>query len=91
MFSGSKNAVWAIFKRPGFNAAFSFILGFGLLCLARPLCKGKECVIEKAPERAEFESKIYKIDGKCYSFSSEMKMCPASNIIEPFKIKMRHS
>ena len=82
---GSSGAAWAIFKRPGFNAAFSFVIGFGIICLIRPLCKGKECVIEKAPDRREFESAAYRINGKCYKFSSEMKECPTKNVIEPFR------
>ena len=78
-----------IFKKPGFNLLFSFLLGFGLVCLARPLCKGRECVIEKAPKRKEFEEGVYKIDGKCYKFSSEMKTCPATDVIEPFRVTYR--
>ena len=88
MFGGA--SAWAIFRRPGFNTAFSFVIGFGIMCLIRPLCKGKECLIEKAPERTEFESAIYQFDGKCYKFSSEMKQCPTKDVIEPFKVTLRY-
>jgi hypothetical protein len=87
-FTKSKGSAWAIFNRPGFNTAFSFIIGFGILCIIRPLCKGKECMIEKAPDRKEFESSIYKIKDKCYKFSSEMTDCPATNVIEPFRLRL---
>lgn len=59
------------------------------MCLARPLCKGRECVIEKAPKRKEFESAVYKIDGKCYKFTSEMRQCPTKDVIEPFRVTYR--
>ena len=59
------------------------------MCLARPLCKGRECVIEKAPKRKEFEEGVYKIDGKCYKFTSEMKQCPTKDVIEPFRVTYR--
>ena len=46
----------------------SIIWGFGLATLFRKICKGKNCIILKAPEPKEIKKKIYKFDNKCYKF-----------------------
>jgi hypothetical protein len=53
----------------------SIILGLGLSTLFRTMCKGKNCVIMKAPPLDEIKDKIYKHQGKCYKFTSVTEKC----------------
>ena len=46
----------------------SIIWGFGLATLFRKICKGKKCIILKAPEPNQIKKNIYKFDNKCYKF-----------------------
>jgi len=55
----------------------SIILGFGLATLFRTVCKGKNCLIVKAPPLDEIEDKIYKHQGKCYKFTPVTTKCDA--------------
>jgi len=59
----------------------SVLLGFGLATLFRTVCKGKNCIIVKAPEFEEVNGKIFKHDGKCYTYKSEGTKCDASKEI----------
>jgi hypothetical protein len=55
----------------------SIILGFGLATLFRTVCKGKNCLIVKAPPLNEIEDKVYKHQGKCYKFIPVTTKCDA--------------
>jgi hypothetical protein len=59
----------------------SILLGFGLATLFRTVCKGKECIIVKAPEFEEINGKIFKQDGKCYQYKTEGKKCDSTKQI----------
>jgi hypothetical protein len=60
---------------------FSIILGFGLSTLFRAACKGKNCVIHKAPPLEEVDGKIFKHGDKCYQYTSTATKCDASKQI----------
>lgn len=53
----------------------SVILGFGLATLFRSVCKGKNCSVILAPPFEEINGKIYKHNGKCYTYKSEGEKC----------------
>ena len=53
----------------------SIILGFGLATLFRTVCKGKNCLIVKAPPLDDIQDKIYKHQGKCYKFTPVTTKC----------------
>lgn len=53
----------------------SLILGIGLATIFRSVCKGKECIVHRAPPLEEIEDKIYKFDGKCYKFERISSKC----------------
>jgi hypothetical protein len=44
----------------------SVVWGLGLSCLFRQVCKGRNCIVIKAPNPKEIEGSIYKYDNKCY-------------------------
>ena len=53
----------------------SALLGFGLATLFRTVCKGKNCIIFKAPPMDEIEDKVYKHQDKCYKFNPVTTKC----------------
>jgi hypothetical protein len=76
-----------ILKDPKFRMLFSLLIGVGIvIILLRPVCKGKECVIEKAPSIKDVKGKIFNVMDKCYTFEYESVQCPSNtvDIIEPF-------
>ena len=56
----------------------SALLGFGLASLFREVCKDKNCLIFKAPPLDEIENKIYKQNGKCYTYKPEATKCDSN-------------
>lgn len=77
--------MFEVLKTERFALAFSFVLGFGIIALALPMCKGDECFIKKAPLVHEMKDSTYRIGQKCYQFRSELKECPATGVIEAFQ------
>lgn len=68
-----------------FNIFFSFILGVGIICMVRPICKGSDCTISKPPNEQDFDKYVYKMgNNKCFEFKSEIVDCPTSGTIEAF-------
>jgi len=55
----------------------SAVLGFGLATLFRTVCKGKNCIVFKAPPMDEIEDKVYKHQDKCYKFTPVTTKCDA--------------
>ena len=51
----------------------SVILGFGLATLFRTVCKGKNCLLFKAPPMDEIQDKVFKHQDKCYKFTPVTK------------------
>lgn len=58
------------------------------MSLFKPLCKGNECQIVKAPPLQEVEKTTYKIGTKCYQFKTHTTDCPSEGVIEPFEVKV---
>jgi len=54
-----------------FNMLFSFVLGVGIICLFRPICKGSECELNKPPSDKDFNKYVYRMGDKCYEFKTE--------------------
>ena len=65
-----------------FNTIFSFILGFALMSLIRPICK--DCEVHKAPPVDEVNKSTYQLGSKCYQFRSTPTECGTSGSIESF-------
>jgi len=55
----------------------SALLGFGLATLFRTVCKGKNCIVFKAPPMDEIKDKVYKHENKCYKFTTVTTKCDA--------------
>lgn len=70
-----------------FNILFSFVLGIGIICVFRPICKGEDCEKNKPPKESDFDKFVYRMGGKCYEFKTDVVTCPPSGAIEAFKEK----
>jgi hypothetical protein len=53
----------------------SIILGLGVACLFRQVCKGKDCTIYKAAPLEDFKDKIYKEDENCVKYVPTATKC----------------
>lgn len=61
----------------------SIIWGLGLAALFRKVCKGRNCIVLKAPDTNSIKDKIYRFDNKCYKFNPQATSCKKhKNILE---------
>ena len=79
--------MYGILKTEKFAMIFSFIIGFGIVAIAIPLCKGDECFVKKAPSISEMKVSTYRVGQKCYQFKPEVVECPAQGVIESFRVR----
>ena len=68
-----------------FGVMVSFMLGIAIVMVATPMCRGKDCMIVKAPPINEVNHAVYHIASKCYKFEAIPMECPASGAIEAFE------
>ena len=71
----------SVLKVPGLPTLISFIIGFGLACMFRPLCKGTECVILRGPPVADIRGSVYQFGSKCVEFVPKPIECPKSQTV----------
>jgi hypothetical protein len=76
-------------KSKRFDYVFSFILGLGIMALMKPVCRGTECRVQKAPPLEEVTKTTYQYGAKCYQFKSEIAECKPSGVIEPFQQRLK--
>lgn len=62
----------------------SLILGVGIIAILKPICKGPNCIIQKAPSVDEVVKSTYQTGQKCYQFKTTSIKCPENGVIEPF-------
>ena len=74
-----------LIQSDSFDNVFSFVLALGCMALLKPICKGAECEIKKAPSVDEIKTSTYQIGSKCYKFQLEHRECPDMGVIEPFE------
>jgi hypothetical protein len=63
----------------------SVILGFGLACLFKKVCKGKNCIAFHAPPLDDFKDKIYKNNDKCIKYVPVATKCSLNSKIVLFE------
>lgn len=56
----------------------SILLGLGLSTFFRRVCKGKRCVIMRAPPQNEMDGKVYKYGEQCYKTTLTAAKCDPS-------------
>jgi hypothetical protein len=68
-----------LFKTQSGKYLMSILLGFGLATLFRATCKGKNCIVFKAPPLEEVDDKIFQFDNKCYKYVYQAETCGGKN------------
>jgi hypothetical protein len=76
--------MYEILKTEKFATIFSFMIGFALVAILIPVCRGDSCFIKKAPSVEEMKGSTYQIGKNCYQFTPETVECPAEGAIEAF-------
>ena len=63
-------------ENPWLAAFLSFLIGFGIAAMFRPLCKGPECLVLHGPPVRDVIDKVYQMGEKCVEFTTEVMDCP---------------
>lgn len=58
----------------------SIIWGLGLAAIFRKVCKGRGCIVIRAPDPAEVKKNIYRFDKKCYKYQPYSVKCTGNTI-----------
>ena len=64
-----------LFKSKEGIILMSIIWGLGISCLFRQVCKGRDCIIVKAPNPNSIKGNIYKLEKKCYQYIPYNSAC----------------
>lgn len=67
---------WSLMENPWLAAFVSFMIGFGLAAMFRPLCQGGDCIVINGPPVQDVVNKVYQMGAKCVEFSTEIVDCP---------------
>ena len=63
-------------KVPGLATLISFVIGFGIAAIFRPLCKGPDCLVVRGPPVNEIRGSVYQFGSKCVEFIAKAVECP---------------
>lgn len=81
------NAFENLLKSNNATVIFSIIWGLGLASLFRRVCKGRDCIIYRAPTPEYIKGKTFSFDNKCYNYVPRLVKCKGENIIPPEDFK----
>ncbi len=59
-----------------FAALVSFLIGFGIAAMFRPMCKGSDCIVVNGPPVKDVIDKVYQMGERCVEFTTEVVPCP---------------
>lgn len=74
-----------VLHREYFCIGLSCLLGFAIVMVVSPICRGKNCMVVKAPPIHEVKDTVYHIATKCYKFDTVQMDCPAQGVVEAFQ------
>jgi hypothetical protein len=60
------------------RAIFSVIWGLGLASLFKKACKGRNCIVYRAPAPEKVRDKVFRFDNKCYTYTPRTVACTAN-------------
>ena len=70
-------------KVPGLAALISFVIGFGIAAIFRPLCKGPDCLIVRGPPIDNIRGSVFMFGTKCIEFVAKPVECPTKTSKNP--------
>jgi hypothetical protein len=73
---------WSYMEIPWLAAFVSFMIGFGIAAMFRPLCNGPECYVIHGPPVADVLHKVYQMGERCVEFTTEVVDCPKAGSAE---------
>ena len=53
----------------------SILWGLGLAALFRRACKGRSCIVYKAPHPSTINGKVFRYDEQCYKYNTKRANC----------------
>ena len=62
-------------KSNSMKILISILWGLGLACVFRQSCKGRKCIVFKAPNPNLVNKKIYLFNDKCYKYNTKATSC----------------
>jgi len=77
--TGEMTDYWHLMENPVIAIGVSFLIGFGVAAMFRPLCNGPECIIIHGPPVKDVINKVYQMGGGCVEFTTEVVECPANS------------
>jgi hypothetical protein len=69
---------WSYMEVSWFAALVSFMIGFGIAAMFRPMCKGSDCIVIHGPPVKDVVDKVYQMGERCVEFTTEVVPCPTS-------------
>ncbi len=66
-------------ETPWIAAVVSFLIGFGIAAMFRPMCHGSDCLVLHGPPVKDVIDKVYQMGEKCVEFTTEVVNCPAAD------------
>ncbi len=70
---------WVLMETPWIAAVVSFLIGFGIAAMFRPMCRGSDCLVLHGPPVKDVVDKVYQMGEKCVEFTTEVVNCPAAD------------
>jgi hypothetical protein len=67
---------WKLMENPALSTVVSFLIGFGIAAMFRPLCKGADCIVLHGPPVKDIMDKVYQMGERCVEFTTEVVDCP---------------
>lgn len=67
---------WKYMENPWLAAFLSFLIGFGIAAMFRPMCKGSDCIVLHGPPVRDVIDKVYQMGERCVEFTTEVTDCP---------------
>jgi hypothetical protein len=74
-YTGDMN-YWQYMENPWLAGFLSFLIGFGIAAMFRPMCRGSDCVVLHGPPVRDVVNKVYQMGEKCVEFTTEVLPCP---------------
>lgn len=58
----------------------SIIWGLGISCLFKQVCRGRDCIVIKAPNPYKVQKGTYMHKGKCYNYVPYSTVCEGKTV-----------
>lgn len=72
-----------LLKTPTSRIVLAVLWGLGLATLFRKACKGRNCMIFRAPHLEDVKDKTFRFEGKCYQYSPRTVECKKEEALTP--------